>query len=136
MEIVTVAEMREIEREGFEAGTSYEAMVDMVGKAVAAEVDRYPRGLRITGLIGKGNNGADTIVALLELKKKGRAVRAILIDERKEDIYEARLRMGCVPTAALGSAEVGTQVRAFLSETDLILDGVFGIGFRPPLPDR
>ena len=61
MEIVTVAEMREIEREGFEAGTSYEAMVDMVGKAVAAEVDRYPRGLRITGLIGKGNNGADTI---------------------------------------------------------------------------
>ena len=73
MEIVTVAEMREIEREGFEAGTSYEAMVDMVGKAVAAEVDRYPRGLRITGLIGKGNNGADTIVALLELKKKGRA---------------------------------------------------------------
>ncbi len=136
MEIVTVAEMREIEREGFEAGTSYEAMVDMVGKAVAAEVDRYPRGLRITGLIGKGNNGADTIVALLELKKKGRAVRAILIDERKEDIYEARLRMGCVPTAALGSAEVRAQVRAFLSETDLILDGVFGIGFRPPLPDR
>ena len=41
MEIVTVAEMREIEREGFEAGTSYEAMVDMVEKAVAAEINRY-----------------------------------------------------------------------------------------------
>ena len=84
MEIVTISEMRQIETEGFEAGTSYAAMVCMVGRAIAKRItEKFPSSdVAVVGLIGKGNNGADTIVALSELKAAGRKVAAVMAADR------------------------------------------------------
>lgn len=138
MEIVTITEMRQIEKEGFEAGTSYESMVRMVGAAVAKRIlEKYPAGTGlIAGLVGKGNNGADTIVALSELKTAGRKVAAILMADRSADIYSEILRSREIETVQYDPDSSMDAILAILWDACVILDGVFGIGFHPPLPDR
>ena len=138
MEIVTISEMRQIETEGFEAGTSYAAMVCMVGRAIAKRItEKFPSSdVVVVGLIGKGNNGADTIVALSELKAAGRKVAAVMTDDRHEDMYCEILRREAIETVPFDPASSSNRCFDLLREADVILDGIFGIGFRPPLPDR
>lgn len=67
MKIVTVAEMIRIEQASDAAGHSYDAMMELAGRAVAAATARHMHPWESPGgallLIGPGNNGGDGLVA-------------------------------------------------------------------------
>lgn len=137
MEIVTIAEMRQIEKEGFAAGTSYEAMVEMVGRKIAEAINEGFSGknLPVTGLIGRGNNGADTIVALRHLSRAGFPVNVIFTDDRGGDVYEKEVSAFAEKVFHYENGGLSSEIKDLVKAPSLILDGIYGIGFRPPLPD-
>lgn len=137
MEVVTIAEMREIEKEGFAAGTSYEAMVEMVGRDIAELILDCigEKNFTVTGLIGKGNNGADTIVALRHIAKSGLPVNVIFTADRGGDAYEEEATQIAKKVFRYDRDGLSYEIKELLQASQIILDGIYGIGFHPPLPD-
>ena len=82
MKLVSVAQMREIEKEADANGLSYEDMMENAGRELAYAVADLPyffeeeEDIEILGLVGPGNNGGDTLVALTHLAADGWKARA------------------------------------------------------------
>ncbi|WP_037575410.1 bifunctional ADP-dependent NAD(P)H-hydrate dehydratase/NAD(P)H-hydrate epimerase [Phaeacidiphilus oryzae] len=94
--------------------------------ATAAEALGRVYGGRVVVLAGSGDNGGDALYAGARLARRGAAVRAVLLNpERAHGGGLDALR------AAGGRAvtERGEALRA-LTEADLVLDGIVGIGGR------
>jgi len=137
MKLLTVNQMRSLEQEADEQGYSYAMMMEMAGKGLAAVVNhRFGASTQtsVLGLVGTGNNGGDTLVALEALAQKGWTTRAYLIKPRDEkDPLVLRL------AAAGGIVLDGTQDPSHeelvkgLDSSDVVLDGVLGTGFQLPL---
>ncbi|MGO1523630.1 MAG: NAD(P)H-hydrate dehydratase [Nesterenkonia sp.] len=75
-------------------------------------------GSTVTALVGSGNNGADALCALTSLRRRGAAVRAVLVRDRAHQ-------------AALAAFERagGDVVQAVSETTDVLIDAVVGTGF-------
>ncbi|MCW2632733.1 MAG: YjeF-related protein [Pseudonocardia sp.] len=89
-------------------------------------------GRRVTLLVGAGNNGGDALWAGSELRRRGAAVTAVLLDAgRAHPAGLAALRRtgGRVIDAAAEPALAKGRVRA----ADLVIDGIVGISARGPL---
>ena len=88
MKLVSVAQMREIEKEADANGLSYEDMMENAGRELAYAVADLPyffeeeEDIEILGLVGPGNNGGDTLVALTHLAADGWTARAYLIKRK------------------------------------------------------
>ena len=138
MKLVTVPEMLAIEKEADANGLSYALMMDNAGRGLADVILELffdeGEGLEAFGLVGPGNNGGDTLVALEILAKDGWKTRAYLI-KRKTDEYVKRLE------AAGGEILYGDQdekfdmLATFIETSDLLLDGVLGTGIKLPLKE-
>ena len=139
MKIVTAAEMREIDRITTEQfGVPSLTLMENAGNAVARfAVRQYPDARRITVVCGKGNNGGDGFVAARKLHEAGRETTVVLLstaDQVKGDARENLKRLARSPIVITSQKELASIANQFL-ETDLMLDAIFGTGFRPPLPD-
>lgn len=136
MNLVTVSEMRQLEQQGNQAGVSYQEMIQTVGKAIAAEIiARHGAcGINVLGLVGSGNNGKDTLAAMTELIRHGGSAGAVLISGSARESQEF-----ADFAAAGGKYQVwhykdeNETITEKLRHADVILDGIFGIGFRLPL---
>lgn len=137
MKLVSVAEMRAIEREADEQGWTYDQMMEKAGQGLAEIVQSfygYEEQPVVTGLVGSGNNGGDTLIALAALADNGWQARAYLVRPRPEgDPLPDRLR------AAGGEVKSAAQdvdfavLDAWLSDSTVLLDGVLGTGIKLPL---
>ncbi|GAA2028672.1 NAD(P)H-hydrate dehydratase [Yaniella flava] len=78
-------------------------------------------GSRVLGLVGKGNNGGDTLWALSFLASRGVAVAAVAINTEAEHLHADGF-------AAFKRAG-GRVVNRINPDTAVVLDGVFGTGF-------
>src|SRR5690625_775771 len=78
-------------------------------------------GSRVVGLVGKGNNGGDTLWALSFLAARGVAITAIPIATQTADFHPE--------ASAAFRAAGGTFTTAIHPETDIVIDGIFGTGF-------
>lgn len=103
--------------------------MERAGWAVAIEAAAmgYGYGDRITVLAGPGNNGGDGYVAARQLARRGAAVQVRALAEPKS--VEAQ-------RAYRSARNAGVPVRAWTDphHTDLIIDAVFGVGFRGDVP--
>ncbi len=85
-------------------------------------------GSRVVVLAGPGNNGGDGYVAARYLKQRGIAVRVLALADPKTDdaIW-----------AAGEAAKAGVPIAPLrdLEPADLVIDALFGSGFRGTLPD-
>ena len=137
MKLVSVAEMRAIEREANDRGWTYAQMMEKAGQGLAEIVESfygYEERQIAAGLVGSGNNGGDTLVALEALAKDGWQVRAYLVRPRPEDdplVLRLKAAGGEVVQAEADPA-FGT-LDAWLSEAVVLLDGVLGTGVHLPL---
>ena len=119
-------------------GVPQVSLMECAGRSAAHVVDRlYPRG-RIVALVGAGNNGGDAIVLLRTLQSWGRSVRAVCVADRPatdallhgweisfvSDGWEDRVD---TPPTDAGTREAGVLESA-LSDADVIVDGILGIG--------
>jgi len=91
----------------------------------------------VLGLVGPGNNGGDTLVALSLLAEKGWKARAYLIYRKQEsDPLVDRLK-DAEGEIVIAQKDVDfEQLKAFIGTSDVVLDGILGTGFKLPLKDE
>jgi NAD(P)H-hydrate epimerase len=138
MKLVSVAEMRAIEQEADSSGLTYAQMMENAGRGLAEIVLELPldseEEIHVLGLVGPGNNGGDTLVALAHLAAEGWKARAYLIKRKtKGDALIRRLEeAGGEIYAAEDDTEFATLV-SWIEMADVVLDGVLGTGIKLPL---
>lgn len=139
VKLVTTEQMRAIEAACEERGITTAQLMDAAGLAVAQEgwialgvlMDRV-----VLLLCGPGNNGADTLVAARSLREWGADVRAYLVGDRADDdqrLAGAR-EAGATILRQSDDPDLGA-LRQWLSEAELIVDGILGTGQHLPLRD-
>jgi ADP-dependent NAD(P)H-hydrate dehydratase / NAD(P)H-hydrate epimerase len=143
MKLVTVPQMRLIEQEANGSGLSFEKMMENAGYNLSRDVIRLTYAqddeeeIQILGLIGPGNNGGDTLIALARLAEKGWKARAYLIHRKVTgDVLIKRLEEADGEVYEAGKDESFHQLQAFIESADVVLDGVLGTGFNLPLKDE
>ena len=139
MKIVTSSEMREIDRLTTEKHhVPSLTLMENAGTAVARFVLReYPEAKRILVICGKGNNGGDGFVAARKLHEAGRHLTTVLLaapEEVKGDA-EKMLKLLPVHPACIRGSQEADALRDLSGKADVIIDAIFGTGFRPPLPE-
>lgn len=99
--------------------------------AVAAADMGIGYGDVVTVLAGQGNNGGDGYVAAKYLARRGAQVTVQSLGFPKGEFSPARM-------AATAAVEAGVKVENLgePTRTDLIIDAIFGVGFRGELPDE
>ncbi len=138
MKLVTVAQMRTVEKEANASGISYEKMMQNAGEGLAAmlvdELKDEELPLAVLGLVGPGNNGGDTLVCLDTLAAAGWTASAYLIGKRPEkDPLVARLQEKDIRIIATKDDPDFGKLDELIAESDLLLDGVLGTGIKLPL---
>ncbi len=131
--------MAALERRAHEAcGLGVPALMDRAGAGVAEVARRLLRargGRRVVVVAGKGNNGGDGFVAARDLSD-GAAVTVLVVAPPADIRGEAgeRLRAlaeSSVPVQATAALDDAALARA-LGDADLVVDAIFGTGFRGP----
>lgn len=139
MKLVSVAEMRAIEKDASEHGLSYAQMMRNAGIGLAEVVldvldwDESTV-LFVLGLVGSGNNGGDTLVALMDLADRGCYVTAYLVAPRAED--DALLKQYQSHSYPLKEAWDDANFETlddWIGQSSFILDGVLGTGLKLPV---
>ncbi|MEO7838125.1 MAG: NAD(P)H-hydrate epimerase, partial [Anaerolineales bacterium] len=133
MKLVTVSQMQKIEKEADAGGLTYDQMMENAGLGLADIVldlfvdDVEPEAL---GLVGSGNNGGDTLVALTTLVEEGWKARAYLVKRKKDDLLKRFLEAG---GEVLSGDKAFEQLAESIETADVLLDGVLGTGVKLPL---
>ena len=136
MKVVTVEEMRAIERASDAQGHTYAKMMEEAGLGVAEAIrQRWEvAGQTLLVLVGPGNNGGDGLVAARHLADAGADVRCYLTRPRPADDANLQaVRERQVPTVLAGEDEGGKVLRRWVREAGIIVDALLGTGARPPL---
>jgi hydroxyethylthiazole kinase-like uncharacterized protein yjeF len=139
MKLVSVAEMLTIEREADASGLTYKKMMENAGQGLADAVQEayghFPD-LSVVGLIGSGNNGGDTLVAMASLLGNGWKATALLVRPRKrDDPLVERFRQAGGQVLIPGADHLADPGRLdeLLRDYAVLLDGVLGTGVQLPL---
>lgn len=134
MKIVTVSQIQAIEKSADASGLSYGQMMVNAGKGVANWVlEHLPVKPGVIGLIGSGNNGGDTLIALTVLAEFGVRTIGFLVKQREGDkLVEGYLNAGGKIVEIYQSQHLGLLESA-LSPGVVILDGILGTGIKLPL---
>ena len=137
MKLVTVEEMRSIEKEADAKGLSYDQMMDKAGKGIARIIlEEYGvlENQVATALVGTGNNGGDALVTLAALGQAGWEVRAYLTRPRQEDdplVYGFVSAGGKIIEYEKDNHM--KQLGEWLETTTVLIDGILGTGIQLPL---
>ncbi|MBX7212955.1 MAG: NAD(P)H-hydrate dehydratase [Thermoflexales bacterium] len=137
MNLLTVAEMREVERAADAAGLSFAEMLANAGAAAAAEIwgRLSDEATRIVVLCGPGNNGGDGLVCADRLAESVAAAgRKLLVQVcllRPRDAADPLLPpLSAAGVSVLSLDGEGAQrdLRAALLKADVIVDALLGTG--------
>jgi NAD(P)H-hydrate epimerase len=138
--VVSVEEMKAIEKAADASGLTYDKMMENAGRAVAdAVLERIgtPAGKRVAILVGSGNNGGDGLVVGHHLAQAGAQVSAYLAGARPEvDPHLAKLRTHGSLVANAGDDQRHRVLRNLMATADVVVDAILGTGFRLPLREE
>ena len=132
MKIVTVEEMRAIERQAAKAGLPSEVLMENAGLAVAQHTKAWlgsVLGRRFLVLAGPGNNGGDGLVAARHLQDWGASVTIYSPSPRADS--DANLQL--CRHREIDVLESGASLDSLLASTEVIIDAFFGTGSSRPL---
>jgi hydroxyethylthiazole kinase-like uncharacterized protein yjeF len=127
-----VAEVRAAEQSVL-AGLPPGTLMQRAAAGLAAEVlRRLPRvyGTRVSLLVGGGDNGADTLWAGARLAARGARVDAVLVSDRHAGTPALAALHAAGGRSHGGHSDGGARV---LADTEVVLDGLVGIGGRGAL---
>ncbi|MGD0739433.1 MAG: NAD(P)H-hydrate dehydratase [Terracidiphilus sp.] len=141
MQVLSAADMKACDR----ATTEQFGIpsIDLMRNAAAAVAgfarEQFPLARRVTVLCGTGNNGGDGMMAARLLSDAGLEVTTLLLGEPEKLKGDTALAWSELNNpiyrkvrVVAHAPESAKQDDAF--STDLIVDALFGTGFRPPLP--
>jgi NAD(P)H-hydrate epimerase len=112
--VLTPAEMKAADQRAIASGTPETVLVERAGAAVARHAVRTlggTYGRRVVVVCGKGNNGADGLVAARLLRARGVGIEVV----------------------SLGSHPLVADLVRVLTRADLVIDAMYGTGFRGSL---
>jgi len=137
MRLVSVAQMKELEKQADAGGLSYDRMMAKAGKELAELIhtrfSSYDR-QSVLGLVGGGNNGGDTLVALTHLIHDGWTAKAYIVKEREKDDILISAFLAAGGELAVYSEDTSLKVlKIWVKGSDIILDGILGTGVSLPL---
>ena len=136
MKLVTIEEMRRLERTADAGGHSYADMMEQAGRAVAEAIQKRMDVVarQILILVGPGNNGGDGLVAARYLKEAGGRVTCFLGKSRPDDDPNLgrAIELGIPCLQAADAAGEEALLRA-LHEADAIVDALLGTGASRPI---
>ena len=133
MKLVTVSQMQAIEKEADENGLTFDQMMENAGRGLADIIlEMYAEDVEseVVGLVGPGNNGGDTLVALSVLVSNGWKARAYLVKRKKDDLVKRFVAAG---GEILSGDNAFQQLAETIDTADVLLDGVLGTGIKLPL---
>ena len=133
MKLVTVSQMQAIEKEADESGLTYDQMMENAGRGLADIIlDLYAEDVEpeVVGLVGPGNNGGDTLVAMSVLAANGWKARAYLVKRKKDELVKRFMSAG---GEILSGDNAFQQLAEAIDTADVLLDGVLGTGVNLPL---
>lgn len=138
MRVVTAAQIAELDRRAVEEyGIPVARLMDAAGRRTAQAAGMLLQergGRRVLVLAGKGNNGGDGLVAARYLRTSGSEVVAVLAAPDKEFSGEARRALAAaVEVGVPVLPATGTRSADQMAGVDLIVDALFGTGFRGPV---
>lgn len=141
MKVLTATEMRAVDKRTAEGGVPLGELMEGAGEAVAAFCLRqYAVAERVMVLCGRGNNGGDGFVAARLLAGEGVGLRVLLVGSRSDVNGEAKDALARLTEATseeiveeLPEQATVDEIAELLTEADLLVDAVFGTGFKPPL---
>lgn len=137
MKLVSTVEMQKVELEADANGLSYAMMMEHAGLGLAEQVAARYGALRdggILGLVGSGNNGGDTLVALAKMAEWGWKATAYLVGIRPEaDPLLERLATSGGTIIDGTSDEKFKQLKSTLMNNAIVMDGILGTGIKLPL---
>ena len=136
IKIVSVDQMRAIERAADAGGLSYARMMENAGRGVAEAIlaRRAVEGRRVAVLAGTGNNGGDGLVAAHHLAEAGARVGVYLTGERPaDDPNLLRLQARELLIARADDDQRSRVLRNLLQTADVVIDAVLGTGTQLPL---
>ncbi len=131
-DVVTVSEMKELERKAAISGLSYYQMMENAGtkaynyiKATAHKVKN------VVVFCGKGNNGGDGFVVARKFKKSGANVRIILISgQPKTEDAKKNMELCLALNIPIEDSPAKKDYDAeIIASSDIIVDAIFGTGF-------
>lgn len=143
LKILTIAQTRQVEAEANASGYTYAQMMADAGAAAAQRALALLEGrpdVKITLLVGAGNNGGDGLVAGVHLAQAlgtNGLVRFYLLTQRDSDsdaVFKAVVDAGLFVACAEHDTD-GRVLRHMVASADLVIDALFGIGARLPLRD-
>jgi NAD(P)H-hydrate epimerase len=109
--------------------------MENAGNAVASFArEHWPAANRITIVCGRGNNGGDGFVVARRLHAAGKVVEVLLLGSAeglKPDAANMLARLPFRPIVLNDAEEVARETTRSLAGADLIIDAIFGTGFKP-----
>ncbi len=134
MRVIYPEEMQALDQRTLEEGVGSLDLMERAGKAVADQARdmlSLCAGKKVSIFTAKGKNGGDGLVAARYLHEWGAEVDIYLLDEVKDLHPDTRSNLD-------RANEIGLKTRFFersavedsLNRSDLVIDAIFGIGFR------
>ncbi len=134
IQIVSVKQMQAIEKSADASGLSYEQMMNNAGHGIADWVYTHHKlDHGVIGLVGSGNNGGDTLIALKTLTDLGIRTIAFLVRERRNDPILLELERAGGSWVKYKHSEFFKILSASLTPGSVVLDGILGTGLRLPI---
>lgn len=130
MHIYFEKDIRECDKKADESGLSIFTLMENSGHALFEDVSKLlDKNQRIGILAGKGNNGGDAIVLARLLLNHGYKAELIFpVGLPASNVAQDHLKYYITCGYAYSSEIEGKY--------DVLIDGLFGIGFRPPLSEK
>lgn len=140
MIVLTEEQIRTVEHLAVENGMDYLRLMENAGSACARLIkeriikmgDGNLSGYKVTVVSGKGQNGGDGFVIARKLCQAGSPVRVILAHSQESQGDSAHMfeRLSDLPIEIIRYADNKEKAFEALSDTDVMVDCVFGIGFK------
>ena len=134
--MVTVKEMKELERQADAAGLSYLQMMENAGRSAVEQIFLHIPNLRTAAIFcGKGNNGGDGLVMARLLKKRGIGVLIILAEGKPvtQDALTNLFLAAREDIPMVFGVKLTEEDIAWITNCDTVVDGIYGTGFHGEL---
>lgn len=138
MLILSPDEIRKAEDLANRNGLSYEDMMEGAGMGCAEYIlKNHPELKNAVIICGKGKNGGDGFVIARYLQEAGKNVSVILaFNSPSAELSEKNKKLISGTVNIYDGTLINKSISALLVNADIIVDAVFGIGFKGELPDN
>ena len=132
--------MQAVEREANANGLTYDMMMENAGDGLARVVGTDFEDLKdggILGLVGSGNNGGDTLVALKKLAESGWLATAYIVRKRpKGDPLIEDLISSNGKVIKITDDDEFKNLKSAIKSHSILMDGILGSGIELPVRGR